>query len=160
MAKFIITKPVDFGPWTIGDKNYGPACPSCHVPINNYAPKVGQVVEGNIETRNYYWFDGTKKVLKTGKGISWEIATNGPASTQAQRSIQFITEDHLQPYEEPSTNPQNPEPPTEPEPPVSESSDESMVGKTACWICENWIAVIVFLILAIAIFTMLNKSQS
>lgn len=84
--KYKVTKTIDFGSATIGDANYGPNCKSCTVPINNYAPKVGDVLEGSLV-----------QITQGGpKGLIYKIRTNGAASTQGQSSDQFITEDKLE----------------------------------------------------------------
>lgn len=157
MAKYKITKPVDFGPWTIGDKNYGPACPSCKVLLNNYAPRVGDIVEGEIQMGNYYVYFNNQKHLRTGRGIFFPINTNGPASTQAQSTIQFITEDHLaleiEPVEPEPNNPgspNNPASPTNPETP-------SNTGQTICWLCENRMAVIWGILIIVVLAVLIGK---
>lgn len=162
MSKYTITKPVDFGPWTIGDKNYGPQCPSCKVPMNNYAPKVGDTIEGEMETASYYQYYNNQKHLKTGNGVRFVIATNGAASTQGQYTVQFITEDHLA-LEIPPTPPIEPEPQPEPSnPPVSNPTDPkpvSQVGQTACWICENAKPILIGLLLFIGIVLLFNTKE-
>lgn len=159
MAKYKIVKPVDFGPWTIGDKNYGPSCPSCQVPINNYAPKEGDIVEGTIVTRNYYVFYDNKKSLKTGRGISWPIATNGAASMQGQKSDQFITEDHLELYVEPAiAEDPNPSNPLLQDPITDNPSTPMELMDDSCWICRHKTLIIVaILILAILIISSNNE---
>lgn len=158
MSTYKIVTPVDFGPWTIGDHNYGPNCPSCKVPLNNYAPKVNDTVEGEIITGNYYTYSNGQKHLNTGRGILFPINTNGSASTQAQSTIQFITEDHLAlvlpPVEpEPQLEPSNPPAshgPSNPEKPYN-------IGQTVCWICENRVPVLVGLLLLIGLVLLINQ---
>lgn len=159
MSAYKIVKPVDFGPWTIGDKNYGPQCPSCVVPINNYAPRVGDTVDGEIQTGSYYVYYNNQKNLKTGRGIFFPINTNGSASTQAQSTIQFITEDHLALVVQPNPSVE-PEPQPEPSnPPLSENPTKpvSQVGQTACWMCENAKPILIGLLLFIGIVLLFNK---
>lgn len=161
MTQFKIVKPINFGPWTIGSKDYGPQCPSCHVPINSYAPKVGDTIEGEIVNGNYYVYINSQKQLRTGKGILFPINTNGAASTQAQSSVQFITEDHLELV--PSTPPVEPEPqePVSGDPLASHSPNNPEtpynVGQTVCWICENRVPVLVGLFLLIALIILISK---
>lgn len=159
MSKYQITKPVDFGPWTIGDKNYGPGCPSCKVPLNNYAPKVGDTVEGDIITGNYYTFSNNQKHLKTGRGVLFPIYTNGAASTQGQSTIQFITEDHLA-LVVPPTPPTEPQEPVQNEPPAVEDPNNTTPyhpGQTACWLCENGGAMLIGLLIFIGLVFILNQ---
>lgn len=163
MSQYKIVKPVDFGPWTIGDKNYGPQCPSCKVPLNNYAPRVNDTVEGDIQAGSYYVFLNGQKQLRTGRGIFFPINTNGQASTQAQSTIQFITEDHLA-LVLPSTPPVEPEPQPEPSNlPVSENPTDpkpvSQVGQTACWICENAKPILIGLLIFVGIVILFNPSK-
>lgn len=144
MAQFRIIKTVDFGNFTIGDKNYGPACPSCKVPINNYAPKVGDIIEGVLETKTFS-VNGPQTVT----GVSFPIRTNGNQSTTAQISDQFISQDHLELVAEAA-----PEIPQTPGQPVSDSPK----GAVACWICENKIIPVILVILALVVlFLYLNK---
>lgn len=154
MSQYKITKPVDFGPWTIGDKNYGPQCPSCKVPMNNYAPRVGDTIEGEMETATYYQYYNNQKHLKTGNGVRFVIATNGQASTQGQYTVQFITDDHLelvQPVVEPEpSNPSVSENPTNPK-------SVSQVGQTACWICENTKPILIGLLIFVGLTVIFSK---
>lgn len=151
MAQYKIIKPVDFGKASIGDKNYGPSCPSCWVPINNYAPKVGQIVEGTLETRGYKDANGVDRI---GTGISWVIATNGSASTQGQRSIQFITEDHLQAYTAPTVDPQ----PSVPSNPAQEnSSSQEQVKDGSCWVCEHKIGLLLIAAAIVVLFILAQE---
>lgn len=158
MAQYKITKPINWGPYTIGDKNYGPQCPSCKVPINNYAPQVGQIVEGDLENATYYVYYNNQKHLTTGAGIRFPIYTNGAASTQAQSTIQFIPQDHIEPYTPPAP-PVDPELPVQNEPPISTpDKPENEVGKTVCFLCENRGPVVVGLFLLVLLVVLLNQS--
>lgn len=146
MATFEIIKPINWGPWTIADKNFGPDCLSCHAPINNYAPKVGQTIEGNLEVRQY---KDANKQLQTGRGVLYEIKTNGPASTQAQTSTQFITEDHLRLTEEPVNPVEPPLPPPNPE--VVEPNSKP------CWICDNIGYILIVVLIVVILIGLLNR---
>lgn len=48
MAKFKIIKTVDFGPYTITGKS---GLQSDKVPLNNYAPKIEDIIDGILETK-------------------------------------------------------------------------------------------------------------
>lgn len=156
MAQYKITKQVDFGNFTIGDKNYGPACPSCMVPINNYAPKIGDVIEGTLETKPIS--DGNGHIV-TMTGITWPIRTNGSASTTGQTSIQFISQDHFQPVvvpgdgggngDQPNPNPIDPNVPT--------NNTESQPKETGCWMCENKIPILIGILLLVGLFFAFNN---
>lgn len=152
MSKFKITKPVDFGPYTIT----GPTgLQSDKVPLNNYAPKVGQVIEGNIVTMPVNNGNG-QTVTRT--GIVWPIRTNGNASTQAQTSIQFIPQDYFEPYVE--ETPQSEEPttitPGTPENPETPNGGDN----GSCWICDNVGIIVIVVLLTILLFLFFSDSNT
>ena len=158
MAQFKIVKPIIFGNFTILNQD---GCPSCFVPINDYAPKVGQIIEGEIVTRRVPDGNGGFPIRT---GLIWSIMTNRDASTQGQRSIQFIDIDHLQSIQEPgvkdeaidsdsqdnsgdeveSHGPSNPETPFH-------------VGSAACWMCENKVPVITGVIIIIGLVVIFSQ---
>ena len=158
MAQFKVTKPINFGNFTILDKQ---GCQVCHEPINNHAPKVGQIIEGEIVTRRVPDGNGG---LPVRTGIIWPIMTNGEASTQGQRSIQFIDVDNLQPVQVPVIDNEvaNPVPsddtneeveshgPTNPETPFN-------TGDAVYWICENKWPVIIGLLILIGLVVIFSQ---
>lgn len=155
MAKYKIVKPVNFGNGSIGDKNYGPQCPSCWVPVNTYAPKVGDTIEGIIETVNIN--NGYGQMVPM-TGIVYRIRTNGAASTQFQSSDQLIPQDYLaleiepQAPVEPSTSN-----PTSPGSSENTTPSKNNVGETICWICENRVPVIIGFFLLVLLVILLNQ---
>lgn len=155
MAQYRITKPVDFGNFSIATKDYGPACLSCFAPINDYAPKVGQVIEGVVVTKAISDGNG-HTVNKT--GIVWPIYTNGQASTTGQISIQFITQDHFQPVAVPGDgggSGDQPHPnPTDPNVPTNETP--SQMENSVCWICENKIPMLIGILLIVVLIIILK----
>lgn len=93
--KYQVTKQIDFGPYTI----LGPSgSPADYVPLNNYAPKVGDILEGTLVTQPVNDGNGHTTTLT---GLVYPIMTNGAQSTTGQTSIQFIPQDYLQVYVEP-----------------------------------------------------------
>lgn len=95
MAKYKVIKPVSFGPYTIKDKD------GYDAPLQNYAPKVGTIIEGNVESGH---LAGVPVM-----GIKYPVMTNGVNSNQSQISIQTIPLEYLEEInnsaDEPKENP-------------------------------------------------------
>lgn len=162
MAQFKITKKVDFGPYTITGPTGGQLD---NVPLNNYAPKIGDIIKGDLVTKPINDGNGHTEI-KT--GIVWSIMTNGSASTQGQTSIQFISQDFFEPYPLPDNgnagddnstpHPIDPANNTDNNPaPSNEGNTSNGTGEENCWICENKIPVLIAILILIGLVFVFNN---
>lgn len=144
MAKYKVVKQVDFGPYTI----LGPTgLQSDQVPINNYAPKIGDIIEGDIGSQVIHGV--------TISGIVFPIATNGSLSISAQKTVRIVPMDTVEPYVAPMPNP-HPSTPT-PSNPSNPSNNENIPAQENGFgvISPNMLINIIIVIVAILIIAII-----
>lgn len=138
MAQYKVVKKVDFGPYTILGKS---GLQSDQVPLNNYAPKVGDIIDGEIGSQVRHGMTIT--------GVVFPIATNGSASTTGQMSTQIIPLDDVEAYTPPA--PGNDQP--QGNPPTPNPETPGLVEQGKCWFCQNKgkLAIGAFLLLILVV---------